>query len=200
MSYFFMNMNMRSPAWIRLAAVLLLLLAAAMSGSATREAQAASCDAAAFVISAGKAYDQAARAGTVTAFANALSKYTDMRTTAMFALGKYRKQLPKARESEYLALTRKFMGEFMVEYGKGFRASSLSVVDCSGSASNMTVNARLESGGKVIFKLNRNGSSYLIRDMNIKSIWLVQQMRSTFVGTLNRAGGDFEELFEYLKS
>jgi ABC-type transporter MlaC component len=34
----------------------------------------------------------------------------------------------------------------------------------------------------------------------VSGIWLVQQLRSTFVGTISRANGNIDELFKYLKS
>lgn len=163
---------------------------------AVPQAQAAKCAAESVILSAGKAYDRAARAGTSAAFASALAQFSDMKGTAMFALGRYRKLLPKAREAEYIALTRKFMGDFMLEYGKGFRASSLTITECSDSS----VSAKLEDGSRVKFRVDRSGSRYVIRDINVKSIWLVQQMRSTFVGTISREGGDIDALFKYLKS
>ena len=92
------------------------------------------------------------------------------------------------------------MGAFMLEYGKDFRASNLEVIDCSGPPSAILVNARLASGGKVKFKISRSASGYVIRDMNVQSIWLAQQLRSAFVGTITRGEGDIDELFKYLRS
>jgi len=92
------------------------------------------------------------------------------------------------------------MGGFMLEYGKGFEASTLEIVDCKVSSGNIVVNAKLSNGGKVIFRVSKAGGGFTIKDMNMKGIWLAQQMRSTFVGTLNRTGGDFDALFDYLKS
>lgn len=174
-------------------AALILVLAAPY-------ASAAKCEAESFIASAGKAYERAARTGTAAAFASAVSQFSDMNSTAMFALGRYRKLLPKAREAEYVALTRNFMGEFMLEYGTGFRASKLTIVECSGPANNLKVATKLEDGSRVNFRLYRAGSKFLVRDMNVKSIWLVQQMRSTFVGTISREGGNIDALFKYLKN
>ena len=170
---------------------LALLLMAPPAGAAT-------CPAAGFVASAGNAFDRAARSGSAAALASTVDRYADINAVALFALGRYRNLLPKARQSEYVALTRKFMGGFMLDYGKELRAASLQVTDCSGPPSAMTVNARLETGAKVIFRVYRAGSGYQIRDMNIRGIWMIQQMRSTFVGTITRGEGDIDELFKYL--
>ena len=123
-----------------------------------------------------------------------------MRGLSFFALGRYRKELPKARESEYLPLTRRFIGEFMLEYGKGFAASDLTITDCKTSSGNFVVNAKLSSGGRVTFRVAKSGGGYTVKDMNIKGIWLAQQMRSAFVGTMSRDNGGIDALFKYLKS
>ena len=160
---------------------------------------AGTCAAASFVMSAGKAYDQAARAGSAAAFANGVDRYSDMRSIALFALGRYRSLLPKAREAEFIRLTKTFMGRFMLENGRKFRVGKLQIVECSGSGANITVTARTASGGKVSFRIAKTGSGFTVKDMRANSIWLVQQMRSTFVGTISRNEGDIDALFKYLK-
>ena len=157
------------------------------------------CAAASFVIGAGKTYDQAARIGSASAFANGVDRYSNMRSISMFALGRYRGSLPKTREAEFVRLTKTFMGKFMQKNGKNFRVGTLSVVGCSGSSSDITVNARTAAGASVSFRLSKTGSGYSVRDMRANSIWLVQQMRSTFVGTISRGNGDIDALFSYLK-
>lgn len=158
-----------------------------------------SCAATSYVKSVGEAYDRAAQAGSASAFANAAARYSDLRSLSLFALGRYRKELPKSREAEYLALTRKFIGAFMAENGKGFRASDLEVVNCKQSGSNILVDARLSTGGKVKFRLSKRGSGYRVQDVNMRGIWLAQQLRSTFVGTISRTGS-IDGLFKYLNS
>ena len=157
------------------------------------------CEATGYVKKVGEAYDQASRSGSASVFAATAARYTDLRSLSLFALGRYRKDLPKSREAEYLALTRKFIGEFMVENGKGFRASDLQVIGCIPSGGTILVDARLSSGGKVLFRLTKAGGSYRVRDVNMRGIWLAQQLRSAFVGTISRTGS-IDGLFKYLKS
>ncbi len=157
------------------------------------------CEAATFVINAGKTYDQAARANSASAFANGVARYSDMRSTALFALGRYRKLLPKAREGEFIALTKKFMGEFMLENGKDFRVGTMTITECSGSGGNIRVTAKTSSGDTVAFRIAKTGSGFTVLDMRANSIWLVQQMRSTFVGTISSHNDDIDALFKYLK-
>lgn len=161
--------------------------------------RAASCPPASTIISAGRAYDQAARAGSAAAFASGVARFSDMRSIALFALGRYRSQLPKDREAEYIALTRNFMGHFMLEHGKDLRVGTLEIIECKGPASNMVVTARTSAGERITFRVYKAGSGWLIRDMKVSGIWLVQQMRSAFVGTLSRTNGNFDELFRFLR-
>jgi phospholipid transport system substrate-binding protein len=181
------------PALLLPVLVLLSLLAAPLPAGA------ASCPAAGFVQRAGQAYDRAGGSKPPAAFASATSRLTDLRELSLFALGRYRKQLPKAREQEYLALTRAFIGTFMLENGKGFRASDLAITGCAPSGGGYIVHASLSTGGKVIFRVARTGGGYTIKDVNMKGIWLAQQLRSTFVGTISRTGS-IDGLFSYLKS
>lgn len=180
---------------LRLVAVAIVLtLATSFTEAAVK------CPPSNYIIGAGRSYDQASRAGTAAAFANAAARYSDMRAIAFFALGRHRNLLPKAREAEYISLTRKFMGEFMLEYGKDFRVGTLEIIDCSGPPERMLVNARTSSGDRISFRVHRAGSGFQISDMKVSGIWLVQQMRDAFAGTIRRDNGGIEALFRYLKS
>lgn len=156
------------------------------------------CAAASFVRSAGQAYDRAASSGSAAAFASAAARYSDMRSLSLFALGRYRKDLTKAQEGEYLRLARQFIGETLKEHGSGFRGSSLEIIDCKTSGGNVVVSARTSSGTRVVFRLARAGGGYTVKDINMQGIWLAQQMRSTFVGTISRTGS-IEGLLKYLR-
>lgn len=172
---------------IVLASVLL-----AMSG----EAWAGKCDAEGFVLSAGNAFLAAARSGSPQAFTSAAGRYADLRSIALFALGPHRKSLPKGREGEYVSLAKAYMGRFMAKHASKFSGSGLTVVSCSGN----TVNASYSGGKKLIFRVSGGKGSYRVQDVNAASIWLAGQMRSSFVGVLNRNHGDFDALFKYLKT
>lgn len=177
-----------------LAAVLLLVLS--LGGPAMASAK---CEAESFVRSAAQAYDRAAGSGSASAFANAAARYADLRSLSLFALGRYRSELPKSREAEYLKLTRQFIGETLKDHGSGLRGASLTIIECKKSGGNLVVSARTSSGTRVTFRLARAGGGYTVRDINMKGVWLIQQMRSTFVGTINRTGS-IDGLFDYLRS
>jgi ABC-type transporter MlaC component len=174
----------------------LLMLVFAMGESALADTK---CEAAGFVKNAGQAYDRAASSGSASAFASAAARYSDLRALSLFALGRYRKDLPKSREAEYLKLTRQFIGETLRNHGSGFEGTSLKITECKQSGGNLVVTARTSGGTKVIFRLSRAGGGFTVKDINMKGVWLVQQMRSTFVGTINRTGS-IDGLFKYLKS
>lgn len=156
------------------------------------------CPAASFVQSAGEAYDRAASSGSPTAFASAAARYSDLRSLSMFALGRYRKDLPKSQEAEYLDLTRQFIGRTLKKHGSGFRGTTLTITDCVNSGGGLVVTARTNTGTKVIFRLARAGGGYTVKDVNMKGVWLAQQMRSTFVGTIDRTGS-IDGLLAYLR-
>ena len=177
-----------------LAAMMMVVFAAGSSALAEKK-----CEAAGFVRSAGQAYDRAASSGSAAAFASAAARYSDLRALSLFALGRHRKDLPKSREAEYLKLTRQFIGETLRNHGSGFEGASLTITECKQSGGNLVVTARTSGGTKVIFRLARAGGGFTVKDVNMKGVWLVQQMRSTFVGTINRTGS-IDGLFKYLKS
>jgi len=164
----------------------------AMSGTAWAD----KCDAEGFVLSAGNAFLAAARSGSPQAFTSAAGRYADLRSIALFALGPHRKSLPKGREGEYVALAKAYMGRFMAKHASKFSGSGLTVVSCSGN----TVNASYSGGKKLIFRISGNKGGYRVQDVNAASIWLAGQMRSTFVGVLNRNHGDINALITYLKN
>ena len=64
----------------------------------------------------------------------------------------------------------------------------------------MTVSTRMSNGKKIIFKLYRSKRGFLVRDVNVSSVWLAQQLRSTFVGVIRRNDGDINALFDYLRN
>ena len=180
-----------------LSAMFALLLSLVVLPAAAR---AESCGPGSMIISAGQTYDRAARAGSASAFSAGVNRFSDMRSLAMFSLGRYRKILPKSRENEYVSLTRQFMGRFMLEHGKDLRVGTLQIVSCRGSTKNTVVSAKTAGGQSIVFRTYRGRGGWLIRDMKVSGIWLVQQMRSAFVGTISRTNGDVDELFKFIKN
>jgi phospholipid transport system substrate-binding protein len=175
------------------------LVFATLLGISTQSAGAESCDAGSFVSGAGGAFMNAARSGSAGAFAGAASRYADLRGIAMFALGPHRGQLKKSQEAEYVSLTRGFIGRFMAENSSKLAGSGMTVTDCTGNDSAMVVNTKMSNGKKVVFKVYKTKGGYRVRDVNVASIWLAQQMRSQFTSVIRRNNGDINALFDYLR-
>ena len=169
-------------------------------GACLTGATAKSCEASSFINNAGNAFLSAARRQSASAYSGVASRYTDLRGIAMFALGPHRKLVGKTREAEYLALTRSFIGNFLAKYSDRFSGSSLIIKECSGSKNALTVSTRMSNGKKIVFKLYKSKRGFLVRDVNVSSVWLAQQLRSTFVGVIRRNNGDIDALFKYLRT
>jgi ABC-type transporter MlaC component len=153
-------------------------------------ASAAGCPSEGLVMGASKAFTAASRSGSANAFLSAASRYVDTRGIALSALGPHRKKLTKAQEGEYVRLAQSFMGQFMSKYSNRFNASGMKITTCNGNL--VTASA---GGKKIIFRV----SGGRLQDVNVSSIWLAGQMRSTFVGVLNRNNGDINALLTYLR-
>lgn len=151
----------------------------------------AGCPAENLVMGAGRAFSSASKTGTPAAFLSAASRYTDTRSIALSALGPHRKKLNKAQEGEYLRLAQSFMGKFMSQYSSKFNTAGLKITTCSGN----TVTATANGGRKIMFRVGGGR----VQDVNVSSVWLAGQMRSTFVGVLNRNNGDIKALLDYLR-
>ena len=152
---------------------------------------AAPCPAENLVQNAGAAFMGASRAGTSGAFIGAASRFADLRGLALFALGPYRKNLPKNREAEYVALARQFMGRFMAQYASRFSGNAITITSCGGNV----IGTKLSTGQSLNFRLR---GSNRIEDVSISGVWLAQTMRSKFVGVLNSHGGDVDALIGWL--
>jgi phospholipid transport system substrate-binding protein len=142
-------------------------------------------------LGAGKAFTTASRSGSASAFLSAASRFTDTRSIALSALGPHRKKLTKAQEGEYIKLAQTFMGSVMAKYSNRFNASGMKVTTCQGNLVTVTA----DGGRKIIFRV----SGGRVQDVNVSSVWLAGQMRSTFVGVLNKNNGDISALLNYLR-
>lgn len=160
-------------------------------GSASLAEASAGCPAESLVMGAGRAFTSASKSGTPTAFLTAATRYADTRSIALSALGPHRKKLSKAQEGEYLRLAQTFMGKFMSQYSSKFNTAGMKITTCSGNV----VTATASGGRKIIFRVGGGR----VQDVNVSSVWLAGQMRSTFVGVLNKHNGDIRALMDYLR-
>jgi len=159
---------------------------------------AAGCAAEPFVRNAGAAIMGAARARSATAFSGVASRYADLRSIAIFALGPYRGSLRRSREAEYVRLTRAFIGRFMLKHARRFTGDGLNIISCTGGRT-LTVKVKLRGGQNVIFRIHKTRAGYRVQDLNVSSVWLAQQLRSTFTGVIRRNDGDVGALMRFLR-
>ena len=171
----------------RILSTLFIFSALTISASA----KAATCPAEGFIQDAGAAFMNAARSGSSGAFSNAASRFADLHSVALFALGPYRKDLPRSREGEYVALTKKFMGQFMAQYASKFSGTGITITSCAGNI----VATKLSTGQGLTFRL-RGGSR--IEDVSVSGIWLAQELRSKFTSVIRKNSGDVGALISWL--
>ncbi len=175
-----------------------ITLSALMLLSMHNVASASTCPAESYIQSAGEAFMGASRKGTAAAFSTAAGRYSDLHGVALFALGNYRRDLPKSRETEYVARARTFIGKFMAQYGSKFAGNSIAVTSCNEASGGLIVGTRLSSGQNLTFRLRKAGSSYRVQDVSVSSIWLAQTMRGKFTSVLRENNGDIDALMSYL--
>lgn len=172
---------------------------AAALALASLPAAALECPAAGYITNAANALIGATRTGSPAAISSTVSRYTDMRGIALFALGPYRAKLPKNRQGEYVSLTRSYIGRFMASYSGKFRSAGFRPVTCVQSGNAIVVNGKLSGGQTVILRLAKAGGGYRVTDMNISSVWLAQQLRSKFVSVIRKNGNDVDAIFDFLR-
>ncbi len=154
-------------------------------------AKASTCPSESFIQSAGAAFMNAARSGSSGAFSSAAARFADLRGLALFALGPFRKDLPRGRESEYVALTKKFMGSFMAQYASKFSGTGITITNCAGNI----VATKLSTGQGLTFRLR---GSNRIEDVSVSGIWLAQELRSKFTSVIRKNNGDVSALISWL--
>ncbi len=169
-------------------------LALAVMVPATAE-RAQACAAGNLAKQAGTAFVSAARSRSPSAFAGALRSHTDLRSISLFALGKYRKRLPKANEGQFVNLTSSYVARTLADFSKKFRAESIEVVRCKGS----TVVTKLRQlGGRPAQQVLWRIKGGKIRDVNVQNVWLAQLLRTNFTSVIKKGGGNIGVLFSHL--
>ncbi len=135
-------------------------------------------------------------------FVSLLTRSANMHAIARFALGKYRRKMPRSMQAEYYRLVIDYIAGLFVYYRKDLAASKLVIKRTTKRGKWITVDTDLvfANGAKSPVKWRISGSgSYRVGDVNIKGIWLSLRMRDKFVSILNRSNGDFGALMTYLR-
>lgn len=168
-------------------AVLGCLIMLALGASASH---AASCPAGDTVMGAANAFLNAAQSGSNAAFTDAVGRYADVDNVAMFALGKYRRDLPEDRRSEYVKNAQRYMGAFLARYGDRFKGSSLSIKSCKGNV----VETSVKGGDDILWKV----SGSRVMDVKVSGFWLTIQLRKKFTDIIQQGNRRVEALLDLL--
>ena len=149
-----------------------------------------SCAGANLVQSAANSFAAASQTHSPAAFANAIARYSDTNSIALFALGPFRSRLPAARQEEYFAKVRAFMGRFFADHAGSFANASLQIESCDGHQ------IRSSAGGREIVWRT---SGARVGDVEVDGVWLAEELRSKFVSVINNGQGNIESLFKFLE-
>jgi len=170
---------------------LLSSLAALLLLSLSSAAQASDCAAEPLVKEIAQSFEHAARSHSSQAFASAASRYADMHSLAIFALGSYRSKLTPGDEARYVYLARGFLGRWMAENSTRISGSGISIQACS----EQVVSARFGDGTSVVFHLI--GPSR-VADISVSGISLAGVLRGKITDVLRGNGGSIPGLMDYL--
>lgn len=147
----------------------------------------------------------AARARSTSAFHRLVRRHGAVSSVASFALGKYRRKMPRSMRKRYNALVSRFIARLFAENASSF-AGQRYVVKGSSARTNkdIIVKGVLQFANsrqaEIQWRVLRSGRGYRVFDVRVKGVWLAVQMRQQFVSVLNKSRGDFNALMRYLQS
>ncbi len=165
-------------------------------------AEAATCKADKFIASIGKDLFSAAKSGSKRGFRRVVNRYAHTHQIGAFALGKYRRSLPKNDTGRYSKLVADFVAGLMAENAVQFHGNRFEIVRCPSQGELISVSSKLHSDRHgvrpVIFRLKQQKSSFKILDVNVHGVWLGVQLRSKFTAVLKKNKGDIKGLYAFL--
>lgn len=170
-----------------------LMLAIWLGVGDARQAVAA-CEGSQIADSAGAAFLGAAKQGSASAFANALSSYADMDKITLFALGRYQSQLNPSRRAELTNLTSRYVSSTLADFAAKFRGTAIRAIECRSGE----VVSRFDRGAKGAQRVTWRISGNKITDVNIQNVWLGQLLRDNFATVIKKGGGSIDALFYHL--
>lgn len=132
-----------------------------------------------------------------------LHKRADVRAIALFALGTWRKKLPRELGDPYIDLVVSYTANAFITYVDQFAGARVAIEGASAKGGFTTVDAKLTYAGgrasQIRFRFSDAGNPR-VKDVNVQGIWLSLQLRERFAGLLTRSNGDFAELMDYLRT
>jgi phospholipid transport system substrate-binding protein len=137
-------------------------------------------------------------------FSNLLGQYVNTHNLAIISVGKFWKQLPAERKTEFYQLVDNYISAFFVYYIDDFRGSSLNIKSVTKQGKFTTVASEVVSkkagSEPVRWRLMPAEGGYRIHDVNVRGIWLSLSLQDRFTDILKSSKGDFDPLFAELRS
>ncbi len=144
--------------------------------------------------------DSGGSAGRRARFRAFITVHVEARTSAMYALGVYRRGADPAAIEEYAAVFADYAIEIYESRLQNYKDATLTV---TGSIENkpgdVTVDTRgqsptLREPVRIAFRLRGSGETFKITDIQVEGIWLSIELRDEFAALLNTNHGDIRGL------
>ena len=206
------SMTVSNTPWLRRAALIgavaVALVATAAPSHAARSADLSPAER--FASQAGNQAVATARAGGTEAqltnrFRTLLRRYSSVSSVASFSLGKYARELPAGRRSEFNLLVENFTARLFAAYAGSFAGHQIEVLRSNPrTASDIVVDSRIvfadnRNPSPIKWLVSKRGGGYTVYDVNVQGVWLSLYIRSKFVSILKQNNGDFDALFAFLR-
>jgi phospholipid transport system substrate-binding protein len=134
-------------------------------------------------------------------FSSLINQHTNVRSVGLVALGPYRKDLPPNMAGEFVKLVSFYMAAFFVYYIDEFQGSNIEIESSAKQGNTTVVDSRVRfkngSTSQVRWRIVGGGQ---VGDINVRGVWLSLQLKKRFTDVLKRTKGDFNALFDELKS
>ncbi len=141
----------------------------------------------------------AQREGTIVAYFQTINKHADVPAIAMYALGQYKSDLPKADHERYYSGVARFMARYFADQTRKFRVAKAEFpedpVEDEGDVLVRT-KITLMSGSKyhVLFRLTPKKAGYKVSDVKVMGFSLTYLQRGIFLSFINKKGGSVSAL------
>lgn len=133
-----------------------------------------------------------------------LNRNSDIGGIARFALGRYRKKLPKRLKSKYNRAILNYVAGLFVYYADDFVGSGVKIKSSHKNGRFVLVDSAVSmaKGGntKLRWRLRARGNYRKIADINFRGIWLSLRLRDEIASVLKKNKGDFSALIAHLEA
>lgn len=146
---------------------------------------------------------RAQKDGTVSAYLQVMNRHADIPSIALYALGRYRSDLPKADYQRYYKGVATFMSRYFADQTRQYRVAKAEFNEdptTDGSDTLVRTKVTLMSGSvyNVVFRLSRNAGAYKVSDVTVLGFSLSYLQRGIFLSFLSKRNGDLSQLIAAL--